>query len=370
MTAIYRLDIYDTSGALQYVLDFKGSPNQLQYIRRVNAPGMVVFTVAGDHPLLSDIQDKWQVEVWRKPDGADWSREIAAFYRDLDPWEYQDKSTAVLKCQGILSMLSWRHVAYYAGTADRSKFTSEAVETIANTLVTYNATTSGTTGDGRLRAAAGGYPFTGLSVEADGGDGDSIDWYCAYSNLLETRQNLVKGHGDFDIVKTSDTAWQWRYYDGQLGTDKSASVIFALSRGNMKQPAFRDIRSGEATVALVAGQGEESDRDVVIRTGTNYAAGNDIEIFVPATDIDKDDTTGLNARGDASLSEREAVKSFSFGILETKATRYKVDFDLGDLVSVVNPYNATKYTVKINGVAIALDSDGNEDLQVEVSELL
>ena len=268
-------------------------------------------------------------------------------------------------------MLSWRHVAYYADTANRSKFTSKSIETIANTLVTYNATTSGTTGDGRIRAAAGGYPFTGLSVEADDGEGASIDWYCAYSNLLETLQNLVKGHGDFDIVKTSDIAWQWRYYHGQLGADKSATVIFALSRGNMKEPTFRDIRSGEATVALVAGQGEESERDVVVRTGTNYAAGNDIEIFIPATDIDKDDTTGLNARGDARLSENEAVKAFSFGVLETSATQYKRDFDLGDLVSVINPYNGTKYKVKIEAVAETIDGgSGDRDLQIEVSEPL
>jgi hypothetical protein len=364
----YRLDIYDTAGDLQYILDMKGEPNTLQYTKRVNAPGKVVFTIAGDHDLLSNILPDWQVEVWRRPDGEDWGRELSAFYRDLDPWEYPEASIATLKCDGLKSILNRRIVAYYAGASNRSYFTSSAVETIANTLVKYNATTSGTTGDGRLRAAAGGYPFTGLSVEADGADGTSIEYYCAYKNLLEALQELAVGEGDFDVVKTSSTAWQWRWYDGQLGMDYSASIIFALERGNMKAPTFRDIRSEEKTVAIVAGQGEESDRDTAVRTGTNYGATNDIEVFVPATDIDLDDTTGLQNRGDKKLSELEATKHFDFGVLDIESVKYGEDYDLGDLVKVINPYDGTAYTVKVESVAVSLSPDGTEDLQIGVSE--
>ena len=366
--AVYRLDIYNTSGALQYVLDFKGSPTRLSYTKRVNAPGVVVFDIAGDHELLSNIADKWQVEVWRKPYNGTWVRELSAFYRDLDPWQYRDQSTATLKCEGILSMLAWRHVAYYANVTDRTKFAATEVETIANTLVTYNATTSGTTGDGRLRAAAGGYPFTGLSVEADGAAGTAIDWYCAYDNLLTTLQELVKGEGDFDIVKTSSTAWQWRYYPGQLGTDKSATIVFALDRGNMKDPVFKDIRSREKTVAIVAGRGEDSDRNIEIRTGTNYTVGNDIEIFIAATDIELGETTALQDRGDNKLAEREAVKSFSFGVLDTANTQYNTDYNVGDLVKAINPYDGTAYTVKVEGVSITLDSKRDENIDLDVRE--
>jgi hypothetical protein len=366
--ATYRLDIYNTSGALQYVLDLKEAPYTLGYTRRVNAPGALTFTLPGDSDILSNIADKWQVEVWRRPDGGSWGRELSAFYRDLDPWEYTDQSIATMKCQGIMSMLSWVHVAYYAKTANRSYFTSQPVETIANTLVKYNATTAGTTGDGRVNAIPNAYPFSGLSVEADGGDGTSIEYYCAYDNLLETLQNLVVGEGDFDIVKTSSTAWQWRYYHGQLGADYSSTIVFALERGNMRDPTFKDIRSAEKTVAIVAGQGEESDRDVVVRTGTNYATTNYIETFVNATDIDLDDTTALQNRGDNALSELEAVKSFSFGVLDTENTQYGVDYDLGNLVTAINPYDGTSYTVKVNEVAISLDSDGNENLEIGVVE--
>ena len=366
--AAYRLDVYDTSGALQYVLDCKDTPTSLKYIRRVNAPGLVTFNIAGDHDLLSDIGDKWQIEVWRKPYKSTWWREISAFYRDLNPWQYIDQSTATLNCVGIMAMLEWRHVAYYANTADRSYFSAAEVETIANTLVTYNATTSGTVVDGRLRAAGGGYPFTGLSVEADGGDGTAVDWYCAYDNLLETLQNLVKGEGDFDIVKTSSTAWQWRYYEGQLGTDRSATVMFALKRGNMKRPRYYDIRSEEKTVGIVGGQGEESERETAVRTGTNYAATNDIEVFIPAVDIDLGDTDGLNTRGDSTLTRYEAVKKFEFGVLDIESAQYGIDYDLGDLVTAINPYDGTEYTIEIIGVGIGLDGDGNETIEIEASE--
>jgi len=57
----------------------------------------------------------------------------------------------------------------------------------------------------------------GLTVEADGTDGTTIDWFCAWDNLLENLQKCAKvGGGDFDVVKTSSTAWQYRFYTGNL----------------------------------------------------------------------------------------------------------------------------------------------------------
>ncbi len=269
-------------------------------------------------------------------------------------------------------MLAQRIVAYNANTTNRSKFTTTACETIANTLVKYNATTSGTTGDGRDRAAAGGHPFTGLSVEADGAAGNSVDYYCSRKNLLEALQELsdLSGGGDFDIVKTSSTAWQWRWHTGQLGTDRSATVTFALDRGNMANPQFWDSKASEKTVAIVGGQGEESERDIAVRTGTNYSVTNDIEMFVNATDIDEGATAALQAKGDQRLSENEATKAFSFDALETENLQYGVNYFLGDKVTAINPYDGTSYTLKIKGVTVTLGSDGRESIALEMSEPL
>jgi hypothetical protein len=262
-----------------------------------------------------------------------------------------------------MSKLAWRIVAWTAAYTNRSKFTSAKAETIANTLVKYNITSDATIANGREREGA----LTGVTVEADGAEGNTIDWYCAYDNLLETLQDLtLVGGGDFDLVKTSSTAWQYRWYTGQLGTDNSSSVTFALERGNMGNPVYIDNRLNEKTVCIVGGQGETSSRTIEVRTGTNYAAGNNIETFEQATDITTQ--AGLQSRGDKALAEVEAVKEFSFDVLQIPGCEYGDDYVLGDLVTAVNPYDQTTYTVKVQSVSVSIEKDGTEDINVEMSE--
>jgi hypothetical protein len=358
----YRLDCYDTSGNLQAVItDFR----RISYGIRVNTPGITEFTIAGDHPVLDSIANNWQIEVWRKPSGGSWGREMTGLYRYLR-WGYKNDNEAVIICPGIKSMLGWRIVAWTAAYTDRSKFTSEKAETIANTIVKYNCTSDATVANGREREGA----ITGMTVEADGAEGNTIDWYCAYDNVLESLQDLAKvGGGDFDLVKTSSTAWQYRWYTGQLGTDNSSNVTFALERGNMANPVFIDNRLNEKTACIVGGQGEQSDRDIEVRTGTNYnVTTNNIEIFEQATDITT--TAGLQSRGDKALAEVEAVKEFRFDVLQIPGCEYGDDYVLGDLVTAVNPYDQTTYTLKIQSVTVSVKSDGNEEINVEMSEPL
>lgn len=335
----YKLKLYDTSGNQQAELVgiLPGGFKALRYIKRVNAPGIISVELHGKHELLDDIADKWQVDVLRKPDGGSWATEMSGFYRRLK-WNYDTVPSAELTFIGIKDMLRWRHVLYPAATANRSRFLGVAAETVANTIVKYNATTSGTVLDGRKRAAADSYPFTGLSVEADGATGTNIDYYCAWKNLLLALQEICEiGGGDFDIVKTSSTAWQWRWYTGQLGTDKTASVIFGMNRGNMANVETVDDHIDEATVALVAGAGEGSDRETLIVTGDNYAAGNDIEVFVDGREVETGQSNALTDKGTARLEEVKRVQTFSFDTLQVEGSRYGKDYNVGDLVTVINP---------------------------------
>lgn len=358
--ANYRLDVYDLSGVQQAVLtDFTA----LAYTRQVNAPGLVQISLRGNHPILATIADKWQIEVWRKATTT-WRREITGLWR-AEQWSYGTERGNVLSAAmpGLMSMLAWRQILYPANTTNRTKFVSARGETVLKTLVNYNAAASATVVNGRYRAGA----ITGLSVQADGANGNLVDWYCAYDNLLESLQKLMDiAGGDFDLVKTSSTTYELRWYTGQLGTDRSATVKFGLEYGNMANPVFLDSRAGEATVAVVGGQGEDAGREYVIRTGTNYAAGNDIEMFVPATDVEIGDTAGLNSRGDQKLREVEAVRSFSFDVLQTPETTYGVNYDLGDKVSAINPHNGTVYTQKVKAVSVSIDEKGSEQVDVEL----
>lgn len=354
----YRIDVHDTAGARQFVLtDFEN----FAVNRRVNGAGFLQVQLRGDHPLMAAIGDKWRLKVWQKPEGGVWRREFSGIYRQPE-YRYGERARVMLYCVGELGLLGWREILWRAGTANRSAFQTKAAETIAKTLVDYNAGANATAGNGRIRTGT----ISGISIEADGGGGNTLDWYCAYDNLLESLQKLAQvGGGDYDLVETGVNTWEFRWYAGQLGTDRTASVVFALGYGNMGSPMYRETRLDEKTVAIVAGQGEGAYRQIAIRTGANYAAGNDIELFVNASDVDTD--TGLNDRGDQKLVGVEAREAFEFEALQTEKSRYGVDYFLGDLVTAINPFSGAELTLKLVGVSIAFNEDGSEQIKPEMA---
>lgn len=354
MTPAYRLDIRDTSGVLQAVVtDF----TYLTYTRRVNEVGILQFGLSPSHPAIAYLTDKAEVEVWRRDarNGVDWYRDFDGLVRTTE-WAHLDdgRETFTAWCPSVHTMLGWAIVAYPANTANRSTFSAAKAETIMKTLVTRNLTSSGTTGDGRKRVA----PQPGITVEADAAGGNTLTYACAWANVLEALQDVARiGGGDFDLVQTGAAAWQFQFHAGQLGTDRSASVVFSLAHGNMASPVYTLARSEERTVAIVGGQGEEAARATAVRTGANYhVTTNNIETFVQASD--RDSTAGLQAAGDARLDELEARPAFRFDIIETPATVYNRDFYLGDLVTA--RYRDTAYTVKVKGVTVSLAADGTE----------
>ena len=360
---MYRLDVYDTAGVLQYqIVDHLW----LAYTKRVNSRGSLQFGYWGEAPLLSDIQDKWQVEVWRRT--HEWQRDFVAVYRDLD-WAQPDKARAVLYCRGLADILSWTICAYDAGTTNRTRFINQPAETIAKVLVQYNATPDGDTADGRDLDVPDDYPFNGVQIESDNGSGNQLDWFCARRNLLDTLQGITRvGGGDFCLEKTSPTEWEFQWHDGQLGTDRTATVLFAMDRGNMGNPRYSERRSEEKTVGIVGGEGEGSERDIVVRTGADYATGNHVELFINASDIRSKElgTDGLEDRGDDILDDNRATSEFDFDVLQIKSSQYGVHYFLGDLITAVNPVTGAELELKIKEVAVSYSSDGNESISVEM----
>lgn len=362
----YKIRLYDTAGTLQHELvNFRS----LAYRREVNAPGLAQFAVSGEHPLVDDIADKWQVEVWRRNQAneIDWYCDFYGLFREPNR-EGAGPGAFTALCPGQMSMLSWPIVAWHAGVTNRSKFSSAAAETILKTLVSYNAGSNATTGNGRLRTwSQSGWT---ISVEADGGGGNVLDVYCAYKRLLDTLQDVARlAGGDFDLVKTAAATWEFRWYAGRLGTDRTASVIFSIALGNMANPRFRQRRMGERTVAIVAGQGEGSARETAVRTGSNYSATNNIEILVDARDVTAGDTAGLESRGDLAVDETRAVDEFDFDVLQIPSTLYGKHYFLGDLVTVRSPYAGADVTRKIQAVTVAVNPDGSEEIGVEMIDV-
>lgn len=356
----YQVIVRDhtTGDKIATVTDFLS----LVYYKRLGYKGSWGMELDGDHPLISQIADKDVIEVHRRDVqyGVAMYRDFVGLLRD-ETYNTPDALT-VYNMVGTsdLALLDWRRVAWYASTANRSQFSSQATETIMKTLATYNITASATTGAGRFRNGAIAN-FT-ITIEADGALGNNQAWACALDNLLDTMRDLSKaGGGDFDLIYDSaGHTWEFRWYTGQRGVDRSASVRFALNFDNMSSPRYEHRRMGERTVAIVAGQGKESARDIVIRTGDNYAADNDIEILANATHIDQGDTASLNSYGDERLKRFKALERFTFKPVQTPGTLYGQDYCengvYGDLVTGI--YKTISQTFKIVGVRITVNNTG------------
>ncbi len=197
-----------------------------------------------------------------------------------------------------------------------------------------------------------------------------MDWYCSRVNLLTTLQALAKvGGGDFALVKSDLNSealvWDFRFYPGQLGRDRSATLTFAVGRGNLANPVYEKDHTDEATVAIVGGTGDKSARAVVVRTGDDYSAANDIEMFVNG--INSETTGGLNAAGDKRLADHVAREQFTCELLATPNCVYGRDFALGDLGTAVNPFTGDTTTVKINAVTIDVQADGRRVVSGEAA---
>lgn len=363
MAVEYRLDVKTRAGVLAAVVD---NPRHVSYSTQVNAPGMLTFAVNGVHPVIDLLERDGQVEVWRRDQQAslDWYCDFYGLFVD------EERSSVTLEeteftayCVGQLDFLARSVVAYRAGVANRSKFTAVPAETILKNLVKYNATSNGTTADGRVLNVPAWGAF--LSLETDGAGGNTLTRDVASRILLDALQEIAAvGDLDFQLVKTGAQTWQFRT-DTTLGDDRSADVTFALQYGNMRNPKLKRNRIGEATVAVVGGAGEEAARTYRTRTGTNYhATYNAREMFI--NEAQSSSNNELDAAGDAALYLAEAREDLSFDVIQTEALRYGRDYFLGDLVT--SYYQAVTATKQITGVTVVSQDTGSN--QVETIKVL
>ncbi len=360
MTAEHELRISNAAGVEQIRISNNKSGSEpaaqsgfqsISCVQQVNAPGLLVFALNGDHEIIDSLAQDWQINLWRRNEAESiaWYTEFEGLFRDeVRSTDENGLTTFQAICPGNLDLLARSIVAYPAGTDERSSFSADPAETVLKNLVTYNATTAGTTGDGRDRNVDAWGAF--VSVEADGAGGNTITRSYARRNLLTALQDVAAiAGGDFELDKTGDRAWEFKWHSGQLGTDRSASITFALQWGNMGTPTLVRNRINEGTVVIVGGQGEEADRTIVTRTGTNYqATTNSREVFVNASQHTT--AAGLNSAGDKRLDEMEARDNITFEVIQVSDFLYGADYFLGDLIT--SYFQGVTATQQISGVTL------------------
>lgn len=101
----------------------------------------------------------------------------------------------------------------------------------------------------------------------------------------------------------------------------------------MESQEFTDSLIGYGNYAIVAGQGEGAEREIVM-LGSDATGLDKHVIFVDARDVDE--AADLPGRGEAKLAEHQRVISLQSEVLPKGPFAYQKDWDLGDVVTVQN----------------------------------
>lgn len=177
--------------------------------------------------------------------------------------------------------------------------------------------------------------FKNLYINSSKGRGEKLAFESRYkvlSNELET------------ISKTSKLGW-CIYFDYKnkkfifetlAGIDKTvnqqdnAPIIFSKRYDNIIEREYMKDISEYKNCAIVAGQGEGSNREIVV-VNDDLSGLERKEIFIDARDVENNNN--LSDRGKSKLSENIIIESFEANI---DPISYKLDWDLGDFITILD----------------------------------
>lgn len=180
-------------------------------------------------------------------------------------------------------------------------------------------------------------PLFGTAV--DEGRGASVNKRARYQPVSEVIE---------EIGMASGLGWQTVYYKKQSppfvfevveGADRSGEVFIEPSMDAVDEQALLDTILGKKTFALVAGQGEGTNRTTEeVWGGTEPTGWDRRELFVDARDLNDTEATegALVDRGEEKLEETQPGMSFSVSAAVFGEFRYGVDWFLGDILMIRN----------------------------------
>lgn len=188
------------------------------------------------------------------------------------------------------------------------------------------------------------------------------------AGLTSTIQKQITGdyldQAIIDICSSYNYGWDIHILNNQLvfsvyeGVDRSYNqtekpyVVFSDEFENLHNTDYQLNTEGYANTALIGGEGEGTSR-IYSTIGDENSGLNRYELFADARDIsrnaDNEDEIPLETyylllqeRGYEKLSELAYTEGFSGEVLSDIAFKYGVDFNLGDLVTVINKYGISR----------------------------
>lgn len=342
----------------------------ISIVRSVNQPGWFEFGVPATFDT-SLIQADYLIEIWRRTEqGVNIIQQIGI----IKKLEYQAGTDGLIDLTiggpGALGLLDGRIVAYKAGTTQASK--TDFADDMMKAIIRENLGSSATDTDRDLSAY-------NLTVRDDVSLAESVDRSFAWKTIPEAlaaiaAASTAKGTAlYYDILPTFTSAGfglEFATFTNQRGMDRSwgsgnPTAIFSLEAGNLENPKLELDYSDEVNYVYAGGQGEGSDREVV-EVSEDWRVGRTIwsrrEGF--ADGRNQDTTAKLTALAYTRLYNGRPKLRFSAGLKSTPATRYDIEWTLGDVVTA--NFAGQQFDNMITAIRATLDDNGQEKIEAKL----
>lgn len=208
-----------------------------------------------------------------------------------------------------------------------------------------------------------------LALDPVVGFTDTIDMQVTGDNLCDTVTTLCQTYNYGWEIYIQNNALRFRLY---RGLDKSYNqndrpyVVFSDAYDNLFNTEYQLESEEYANTTLVGGEGEGNARRYTTVNDSNTGLDR-YELFTDARDISSNTDSGtlpaaqynrlLAQRGTENLMELSIVQGFSGQVLSGVAYKYGTDFNLGDIVTVINEYGISR-NVRVMSAIESYSEDG------------
>ncbi|MEV2580997.1 siphovirus ReqiPepy6 Gp37-like family protein [Paenibacillus larvae] len=303
----------------------------LQWIRRWHTPGEVELHISPGMQNADKLQEDVILFKASRP-------EEAAIIKHREISIGEDGAEELIVKGSMLASLIGRRITY-PPQGRAYDYINAPIETIIKQLVKHNC----------VSPADQKRIIPGLICAPDRGRGEKIQFQTRYKPLGEEieKLSLMSQMGWEVSLDIENRRYVFDMLTGRNLTadqDVRPPAIFSTAYDNIESQSYTNSAIGYKNIAVVGGQGEGEDRKIVT-VGTSTGL-NRYEMFVDARDVGTEEEGKtqteaeveqmLTDRGREKLAEVKRVESLEAKILTQSNLSYRKDYDLGDVVTVLN----------------------------------
>lgn len=344
--------LYNTIGVQLAIFD---SWETLEIKHTLNSYSTLVLTLNGDDPRTALFGLDFIITVQRRVGDYQYMEYIGLHRTDEHAFTNDQHKFYISHSVGLLHLLARRGIMY----PKLRSFTLKQApgETVMWELVNENA---GPGASSLLRYNPNGV-MPGLTLAPDTARGPVWTGETGNKNLLALLGEIAPLTSvDFDVALVSTLGvaigggvgrntpliFEFKTYYPQRGVDRSATMRFDPTLGNMQNVNYSLSRLSEVTLVIVLGPGTEDTRYILTQTAPTVndspwnliettTDGSSISAVAPSdTGIDNTGTYESMVRaGQTALLSNRPQQAFTFDVLQTETLRYGRDYRVGDIIT-------------------------------------